>query len=300
MPVRVVSSQDSQALTVNALLENPLIVPERIISFMKNQFITDQVLRNAGKATGGAIQYRVSSGQFADGSAEVVAEGAEIPLATVTRGDLQSKPVQKRALGVAITQEMRDRNAMGEVTRQLQVLRNTMVRDIDGAFFSTLAAAVTQTRAATAVWSNSGATIRKDINAVKLLIQKAVTPNASAKDYLGFNPTHLLLSVESAADLLNSSEFLNMIRGSANPNNIASITDVGPILGLIPLVSIGLAAGTAYVAEQNTVGGYADERPLQATELYEQRPNELWRSDAVRSTAAFIDQPLAIAKITGV
>jgi len=303
MPVRVVSSQDQQPLTVNALLQSPLVVPERIISFMENQFVMDQVLRNAGKATGGAVQYRVSSGQFADDGVEIVAEGAEIPLATVTRGDLLSKPVQKRALGVAITQEMRDRNALGEIERQLQVLRNTMVRDIDGVFFTALAAATTQARAATAVWSNNTtATIRKDINAAKLLIKKAVTPGASAKDYLGFQPTHLLLSVEAEADLLNSPEFTQMIYGSVNPSNIGSLKDApdANILGLKPLVSIGLAAGTAYVVEQNTVGGYADERPLQATELYEKRENELWRSDASRSTACFVDQPLAIAKITGV
>jgi hypothetical protein len=303
MPVRVVTSRSSQPLTVNALLQNPLVLPERIISFMENQFVMDQILRNAGKATGGAVQYRVSSGQFADDGVEIVAEGGEIPLATVTKGDLASKPVQKRALGVAITQEMRDRNNLGEIERQLQAVRNTMVRDIDGAFFTTLAAAVTQVRPATATWATtSTATIRKDINAAKLLIKKAVTPGASAKDYLGFQPTHLLLSVESEADLLNSPEFMSLIFGSANASNIGSLSDApdANVLGLKPLVSIGLAAGTAYVVEQNTVGGYADERPLQATELYEKRENELWRSDASRLTAGFVDQPLAIASITGV
>jgi hypothetical protein len=301
MPVRVVTSRDTQPITVNALLRNPLVVPERIISFLDGQFIMDRVLRNAGKATGGAVRFRVSSTQFAADAAEVVAEGAEIPLTTVDRGDVQSKPVQKRALGLAITREMRLRNDMGEVERQLQAIRNTMVRDIDGAFFSALNAAVTQARAATATWATAGtATIRKDINAARLLVQKALAPNASSKDYLGFNPDTLLLSVDSAADLLNSTEFTQMVYGQVNPSNVGDISEVGNILGLRPMVSIGLAAGTAWVVESKTVGGFADEIPLEATELYEQRPNQLWRSDTTRSTAGFIDQPLAAAKITGV
>lgn len=303
MPVRTVTSRDTQPITVNALLQNPLIVPERIISFLDNQFIMDQVLRNAGEATGGGVRYRVSSTQFAADSVEIVAEGAEIPLTTVDRGDIQSTPTAKRALGIAITREMRIRNDVGEVERQLMALRNTMVRDIDGAFFSALSAAVTQARAATATWATAGtATIRKDILAAKKLVQVATAPNASSKDYLGFNPTHLLLSKDSEADLLGSSEFTSLIFGSVNPSNIGSINDIpnANVLGLKPLVSVGVPSGTAWVVEAKTVGGYADEIPLEATELYEVQQNQLWRSDATRSTAGFIDQPLAAAKITGV
>lgn len=303
MPVRVVTSRDQQALTVNALTRNPLVVPERIISFVSNQFIAERVLRNAGQVTGGAVQYRVSSGQFADNASEIVSEGGEIPLATVTRGDLQSKPVQKRALGVAITREMRLRNNLGEVDRQIQVVRNTMVRDFDSAFFSALTAAVTLTRAATATWATSGtATIRKDINAARLLVQQQVTPGATAADYLGFNPTHLLLPQTAEADLLNSAEFTQLVFGQVNPSNIGSLSDMpgGSILGLTPLVSPTLPAGTAYVIEANTVGGYADEIPLEATELYYTEQNQLYRSDATRSSVVFVDEPLAFARITGI
>lgn len=302
MPVRYASTRDQQALTVNALVERPRIIAERIVAEFQNQFVTDQVLRNAGAATGGAIGYRVSSGLFADTGSEVVNEFAEIPLATVTRGDLLSKPVQKRALGVAVSQEMRDRNDMGEVERQITVVRNTVVRDIDSAFFTTLTAAVTQTRAATATWATSGtATIRKDINAAKLLIKKAVAPSTTGS-YMAFEPDTLLIGVDAEADLLNSTEFLSLIFGSANASNVASLNDApgANVLGLKPLVSIALPAGTAYVMQSKVVGGYADERPLRATELYEHRPSETWRSDVTRATAAFIDQPLAVARITGI
>lgn len=302
MPTRFASTRDQQPITVNALVDNPLIVRERILAEFANQFVTDQVLRNVGSATGGAVEYRVSSGLFADNGAEIVNEFAEIPLATVTKGDLLSEPVRKRALAVAISQEMRDRNNMGEVDRQLTAVRNTVVRDIDAAFLTKLTAAVTQSRAATATWATSAsATIRKDINAAKLLIKKAVAPSTS-QSYMAFEPDTLLIGVDAEADLLNSTEFTQLIFGSANPSNIAGLNNLpdANILGLRPLVTIALPAGTAYVMQSKVVGGYADERPLQATELYEHRPTETWRSDVVRSTAVFIDQPLAVAKITGI
>lgn len=303
MPIRVVSTRDQQPVTVNALVENPLILPERIVADLEGQFIMDELLRNAGSATGGAVQFRKSSPQFADQASEIVNEGAEFPVAHVSRGDLDSKPVQKRGLGVIVTREMRDRNAVGEVERQIQAVKNTLVRDIDGAFFTTLSAAVTLTRAATADWSGGTATIRKDILAAKRLVKTATVPGTT-DSYLGYEPTHIVVNPVDEADLLASSEFTNLIFGSANPSNASSfdeLPDGGTVLGLKPRSSVGVAAGTAWVVTAKEVGGYADERPLQSTELYEwRREAETWRSDTSRATAGFIDQPLAAAKITGI
>jgi hypothetical protein len=299
MPVRVVTSQVQQALTVNALVENPLIVPERQIEILDNQFVMDQVLRNAGNATGGAVAFRVSSGLFADDVSDIVAEGAEIPLVTRTRGDLSSARVQKRALGIEISREMRKRNAIGEVNNQLTVVRNTITRDIDGAFVTALRTAVTQSVAATNAWSSASATIRKNINAAKLLVSNSQAPNTtSGQEFMGFRADTLVINPNTEADLLNSAEFLNFVAGSSNPQNIDSLP--ARILGLTPRVTWGVPAGEAWVMQSKVVGGYADEFPLEATELYYWQPRQIWRSDTSRSTVGFIDEPLAAAKITGI
>jgi hypothetical protein len=299
MPVRVVTSQSQQALTVNALVENPLVIPERIVKVLDNQFVMDQVLRNAGRATGGAVSFRVSSGLFADDVSDIVAEGAEIPLVTRTRGDLNSARVQKRALGIEITREMRSRNAVGEVTNQLTVLRNTLVRDIDGAFVSALRTAVTQSVAASNAWSSASATIRKNINAAKLLVSNSQTPNTtSGQEYMGFQADTIVFNPNTEANLLNSTEFLNFVAGSTNPQNIDSLPS--RILGLAPKVTWGVPDGEAWVLQSGVVGGYADEIPLEATELYYWQPRQVYRSDTTRSTVGFIDEPLAAAKITAI
>ena len=299
MSTRVITARSNQPVTVNALIDNPLVVPERIISVLDNQFVMDRLLRNSGSATGGAVMYRVSSGLFADNSAEIVSPGAEIPVAQVSRGDISSVPVQKRGLAVVIDREMRLRNNMGEVDRQIQVVKNTVIRDIDGAFLSVLRAALvsaSQTAAASNAWSSGSATIRKNINAAKLAITNGTV---STGNYTGFVPDTLLINPTTAADLTNSTEFLALLFGSNNPSDIGSVEGRN-VLGLNILVSQSVASGDAYVLQSKQVGGYADEIPLESTPLYYWEPNQIWRSDTVRSTAAFIDQPLAGYLITGV
>src|SRR5689334_18742865 len=98
MATRVVTARSAQPITVNALIDRPLEVPQRIIRQLDNQFVMDRVLRNAGNAQGGAVMFRVSSGIFADAASEIVSPGAEIPAAQISVGDISSVPVQKRGL----------------------------------------------------------------------------------------------------------------------------------------------------------------------------------------------------------
>lgn len=299
MPVRVVTSRSNQPVTVNALIDNPLIVPERTLGVLDNQFVMDRILRNAGSATGGAVMYRVSSGIFADVASEIVSPGGEIPVAQISRGDISSVPVQKRGLAVVVDREMRLRNNMGEVERQIQVVKNTIIRDIDGAFVTALRAALvtaSQTSAASNAWSSGSATIRKNVNTARLAISNGAV---STNNFTGFVPDTLLINPTTEANLLNSTEFLALLYGTNNPSDIGTLRGRN-VLNLNVLVSQSVASGDAYVLQSKQVGGYADEIPLESTELYYWQPNQIWRSDTVRSTAGFIDQPLAGYLITGV
>lgn len=296
-PVRVVTAASQQALTVNALVQNPLIIPERIIQVLDNQFVMNDVLRNAGKATGGAVSFRVSTGLFADDASEVVAPGGEIPLVTVTRGDLDSARVQKRALGVEIDREMRERNDIGAVQNQLTRLRNTLVRDFDGAFVTTLRNGVSQTVTAGAGWT-SGTTIRADINAAAKLISNSQAPSTTGgQQFMGFNPDTIVFNPNTKWKLLGNTNFLQLFLGTTSPTNTNQLPQ--SILGLTPRITWGVPDGEVWVMQSKVVGGYADEIPLEATELYYWQPRQVYRSDATRSTAAFIDEPLAAARITG-
>jgi hypothetical protein len=297
-PVRVVTSQAQQALTVNALVQNPLIIPERIIQILDNQFQMNNILRNAGKATGGAVMFRKSTGLFADDPSEVVAEGGEIPLVTVTRGDFDSARVDKRALGVEITREMRDRNDIGAVQNQLTRVRNTLVRDFDGAFVTTLRNNVSNSVPATTAWTSS-TTIRADIIAAKKLITNAQAPSTTGgQQFMGFQPDTILFNPNTEQDLLGNTNFLQLFLGTTASTNVSALPQT--ILGLTPRTSWGVPDHEAWVMQSKVVGGYADEIPLEATELYYWQPRQAYRSDTTRSTVGFVDEPAAASKITGI
>lgn len=297
-PITVVSSRAQQPLTVNAIVKDPLWIPERIVALTQNQFITDRILRDAGTPAGGAIAYRASSPIFADQQSAIVAEGTEIPVVTVSRGDLTSKPTAKHGLGLIITREMQSRNQLGEVDRQLNVVSNTIIRDIDGALFAVLQSAVTQTRVATAAWSStSAATIRRDINAARLLVRQAALA-AQANNWFGYDADTLVLNPVDESNLLDSPEFLALLFGQVNPSDIASL-DGRTILDLTIMVSRAAPQGTPLVVQRNTIGGYADEWPLESTALYPIQETQSYRSDTTRSTVGFVDQPLAGCWITG-
>ena len=95
MPTTIQTGNEQNPITVNAMLEDPLVVPRLVRTFFKQQFIADQILRPAGKATGGAVQYWVSDPVYPDvtaGDVEVVAPLGEIPVANPIIGAPASAP----------------------------------------------------------------------------------------------------------------------------------------------------------------------------------------------------------------
>jgi len=302
MPFAYIDTLAGQPLTLNMLVEMPLVIRERFLQLMADQFICEKVLRYAGTAPGGAVTFRVSSGLFADQPSSIVNQRAEIPLATVTKGDINTASTRKHGLAVSFPYELRDMDVSGEVQRQLTVVQNTMLRDIDGAFLVTLTVALTSTRVATAPWASSLATIRKDIIAARGLVNRAIAPGTvgtgSSASYLQYQADTMIINPLSEDDLLGSAEFLAMMYGQVNPNGIGQLPP--ELLTLTIFKSFSQPVGTAKIVEAGTIGGYADRIPLNMTPLYDWAPSQLFRADATRDTTAFVDQPLAGSTITGI
>lgn len=307
MPIRYLSSVDGiQPITLNSLWRNPTVVAERFLSIMAggplgSQFVTDQVLRGPIPAPSGAVQFRVSSGLFADQSSEIVNPRAEIPLATMLKGDLQTAATALYALAVSFDWTMRDLDITGELDRQLGVVQNTIVRDIDAIFLTKLLAALSAPVVAASSWATS-TTLRAEILQAKLGVASAQAPNASAGSYLGYVADTIIMNPIDDANLVANATFVAMVYGQVNPSfQFSSVKDLpGSIFGLTPLVTPSCPVGTVVVCQRKTIGGYADRLPLQMSELYDWNPARISRADAVRDTVAFIDQPLAGKKITGI
>jgi hypothetical protein len=312
MPVTIGTGNEQNALTVNRLLEDPLMVPELMRTFFRGQFIADQILRPAGKATGGAVQFWVSGPVYPDvaaGDAEVVAPLAEIPVANPIVGTPASAQVKKRGLGLRISREMADRNNVGAVMRGLDQIRNAIVRSVDGALMTAIQNAITQTVSVTTPWdAASGTTIRKDVQAGKALVETLQdTGYQYDLDTLLINRRtrdDLIVAAELAAPYVGAVAGQNPLLATGQSNDLAA--KLAQVLGFQQvLVSPQVLTDHAYGIQRNVVGGIADERgtpgqPIEVSAPYEEKPYEATRWDVTRAAAGFVDNPGAIVDFSNV
>jgi hypothetical protein len=303
-PISVVSYEDGPKLTVNDLLKDPTVIPRRMLDMTKQKFVADQLLRGGPSAVSGVAKFYSSTPLFSMTQTQIVGEFGSIPVAVNDLGQLMLTQTTKRGLGMRVSREMHDRNDVDAVNTQISQVSNTMVRDWDGVFMAALLAAVGisgQTVAASLPWSNAGGIPRNDIMNARQLILAATLPGTT-DNFLAFSPDTIVLSMFDVAVLLENAQIWQPWVGG----NIANLNP--QVTGQIPATLFGmdawatwhLAAGTALVMERNTVGFISDERPLEATPMDYNVNEEHWRSNVTRVSAVGIDQPYAVASITGI
>jgi hypothetical protein len=270
----------------------------------QNEFIVDAVLRAGGITQSGAVRYAESTPLYADDTPEIRAEFGEVPVVPTSVGIPRVVFTHERAMAVMVSDEMRRRQLIDPVTRQLQQVKNTMVWSWNNAFYSAIVAnAGIQTLAVSNPWASSNATIRADIaNAVYLIENASInSPISGLAQYLGFDADTMIINHGTKNTLLQSSSFAAPYIGDIASENL-QYTGILPnrIFNLDVLVSRQVPAGNAIVMQRQRSGFIADELPFQAGPLYREEPRKSWRSDTQRASAIGLDQPLAITLISGV
>lgn len=281
---------DSRPLTVNTFLADPQLIPVRMLDMANQLFIADQLLRKAPQ--GWVYEYFTSTPLFSLSTPDVVAEFGEIPVSQNQLGPLALAKVVKRALGITVSKEMADRNRIDLLNTQIQQVSNTFVQVWDTAFMAAVSAAVTLTQAAAAAWSSTTtATPQKDIT---LAAQKIVDTK------FGFRPDTLILPTSAVANLIGNPAVWSAWTGNvANLNPGVTGRLPGQFLGYDVWATYSLT-NTALVCQREVLGFIGDERPLQASPVVWRPDNESWRTNIIRSSAVAIDQPSAVASITGI
>lgn len=305
MPTTISTGSEQTPLTVNRLWEDPLVVPELMRTFFRGQFVADQVLRRAGRATGGAVQYWVAgpvAPDLAGGGAEALAPLSEIPVVNPVVGDPAAAVVVPRGLGLRVSRTMRDRDNIGAVMRGIEQIRNQIVEAVDGALFAAFDAAVTQTVAVATPWgAATGTTIRKD-----WVEGRAVIHDNRQAGY-DYSADTLLISDATRDDLLLSAEFQAPFIGAvAGQNPLIDGQLPTQVWGYRFVVTPNLPPNKAYLLQRNVVGGIADERgsPGQPIEVSDPFPEPAFddarRWNVTRAAAGFVDNPLSVVEFTGV
>jgi hypothetical protein len=304
VPTPAYSSLDGPRVTVDALLKDPLTIPALILDMVQNEFIVDSVLRAGGLATSGAVRYQESTPLYADDVPEIRAEFAEVPVVPTSVGIPRVVFTHERAMAIMVSDEMRRRQVIDPVTRQLQQVKNTMTWSWNQAFFSAVVAnAGIQTLAVSNPWASSNATIRGDIaNGVYLVENASVgSPITGLSSYLGFEADTMIINHGTKNTLLQSSSFAAPYIGDIASENL-QYTGVLPnkIFNLDVMVSRQIPAGNAIIMQRNRCGFIADELPFQASPIYRDEPRKTQRSDTQRSSAIGLDQPLALVLLSGI
>jgi hypothetical protein len=303
MPTGARGYSDSPRLVVAELLKDPLTIPALILNMTENEFIMDSVLRMGGAAPSGAVRYSESTPLYADDFPEIRPEFGEVPVVPTSIGVPRVVFSHERAMAIMVSDEMRRRQTIDPVQRQLQQVRNTMVFSWNTAFYSAVVAnASIQTLAVANPWASASSTTRADIAQAVYLVENAnIVSPSGVTQWLGFEADTLIINHGTKNTLLQSSAFAAPYIGDIASENL-QYTGVLPnkIFNLDVLVSRQVPAGNAIVLQRQRCGFYADELPFMAGPLYRNEERKIWRSDVQRASAIGLDQPLSIALLSGV
>lgn len=151
-------SLSGQTVTVNWLMNNPVVIYRTLRTLVQQRLIGDKLLTGRVDLTGsGSAVFGVSEGIFATRSAERVAPGGEYPLSDDDDGVPALAVTDKWGLSTEIPQEIIARNRMDVVRRKLIKLANRIAFGFDALCLSAIATAVTQEQDVASAWSGSSA-----------------------------------------------------------------------------------------------------------------------------------------------
>lgn len=292
-------------ITISRFLEQPTFVARRLNTLGDLRYVGNLLLPGRQSAAGGAIGYEAIEGVFAADSPEVVNPGAEYKLTSVALGTASLAKVSKWGEDTLITDESvsRTRN-ISVVDRALMKLVNSAAVTIDAAVISTIASAITQTRAAAAAWSTNPASVLTDLLRARADI---------AQNNQGYNPDTVLVDDTTYAYLAgNTTIAAAMARETANnPVQTGRVWDRLAGMRIVNAPTANLPGGTSnawvfdsnmlgFIATEDLQGGYQAAGDLVQSKTMREDLTDSWRVRARANFVAVVTDPGAGFKITGV
>ena len=277
--------------TIDIALQNPTrVLTPMVLDLTVQRFFVDRAFTSAGGVTGGAVIYDivVPPDLYADRDIQRVEPGSEFPEVAFSRRAPAAAVVEKWGGKFRFTDEARDRNLIGEFTKAMRQLSNTIVRKINQRGVQTLEAFITaNSRSVVGVsWGSVNTTYAGGSN----------WPLFPARDF-------------AKADLQAEQEEMDMdynlwILNPAEMFNLEGIygDKLGALLDSYDIdifVTNRITAGTAYALAEGHVGEMRVEQPL-STETWRD-PNgkqQTWIQSSVRPLM-YANNAYAVLKFMG-
>ncbi len=289
-------------LTINKNLQNPAYIRRRLRTITDLRFVSDQILTQRLVSAGGAVMYEVSEPILNARPVEAVAPGSEYPADTPLQGAAALAAVLKWGQKIFMSDEEIKRNVYGGdvVDRNLRKTVNTIIKQVDSVALAAIASAVTQTQAASAVWTGA-ATILRDIELAKAQI---IDLN------MGYMPDTIVMSSVKYA-LMASDEKLAALRRRETTDNPVynGKVDVIDDLKVVVAPASSLPTSDVWIVDSVQLGGMADEllespgytADQMAVQVLPIRVQERdgWTLQGRRITVPVVQEPGAGIRITG-
>lgn len=278
--------------SIDIALQNPtrVLIP-MVMDLTRQRFFVDRVFASAGGVTGGAVIYDVAvyPDLFADRDVQRVEPGSEFPEIAFSRRAPLAATVEKWGAKFRFLDEARDRNDVGEFTRAMRQMANTIVRKINQRGVQVLEAFITaNSRTVTGVsWGSVNTTYAAGSNWPLFPARDfAKVQLVAEQEEMGMNYN---LWIMNPADLFN----LEGIYGAQLGALLSSY-------GIDIYVTNRMAAGSAYALAEGQVGEMRVEQPLQTVTWRDPSGKEqTWVQSSVRPLM-FANNMFAVLKVTGI
>lgn len=290
-------------LSISRFLQNPAAIQRILRTFRNLRFVSDQILTQRFRSSGGAVLYEQSEPFVSDRTVEAVSPGAEYPFANLPTGTAAIAAIVKWGQKTRLTDEEIARSvyAVDAVSRNMMKVVNSVIRQVDAISMSVVQSALADT-ATTGIWDSATLATRKPLDDILLAVQRIEDRNQ------GYTPDTLVVSPKGYTYLMLNDTIaaLRQRETSGNPVYTGMIETVA---GLTVLKSPSLTT-TALVLDSKALGGMADEVDGApgyavadlAVQVKSIRHDDLdaWDLQARRKTVPIVQEAGAGEEITGV
>jgi hypothetical protein len=290
------------SLAISRFLNSPESIKRRLRDYKDLRFVSDQILTQRFRSSGGAVLYEQTEPFVTDRVVEAVSAGSEYPFANMPTGTAALAAVSKWGQKVRITDEEIERNVYGgqAVDRSMQKVVNSIISQVDSVTMSAVGTALADT-ATLGKWDAGSPKILNDIlNAKRIILARN----------LGYRPDTIVVSDLGYMSMMVDTVISNLWRRETTDNPVYS-GEVEMVAGMKIIVTPNLPVATSmYVLDSTALGGMADETDGApgysvsdlAVQVKSIRLDEVdaWDLQGRRKTVPVVQEPGAGQEITGV
>jgi hypothetical protein len=240
------------ALSISRFLQNPSAIQRVLRTFRNLRFVSDQILTQRFRSSGGAVLYEQSEAFVSDRTVEAVSPGSEYPFANLPTGTAAVAAIVKWGQKTRLTDEEIARSVYAgqAISRNMQKVVNSIIRQVDAISMSTIQSALADT-ATTGIWDSATPATRQPLADILLAVQRIEDRNQ------GYRPDTLVVSPKAYTYLMLNDTIATLRKREASDNPIYTGM-IETIAGLTVLKTPALTT-TALVVDSNMLGGMADE-----------------------------------------